>query len=437
MIGREDQLKSLNQNYSSSKSNLMILYGRHGTGKTTLIKEFIKDKKSFYYKAVAADDFEQNIMFGRAADVKSDSYYEIMKTLRDRGIMLFVVEEFHNIIKTDSDFMADVSRLVRDEPKVMVILSCSSVAWVENSMVKAMGNYAFSINAFMKLKEFSYSDFINRFHNTEPRELLYIYAITGGNPGYVDRWNENISIKENICRLFLTDKGAWYKEALNYVKDEFREISVYNTILSCLAMGRNKLNDIHEYTGYGRDKISVYLKNLIAREIVEKIFSYDVFGSENTRKGLYRIQDSFIEFWYRYIYQDWSRIDVTEPHEFYDSHIENRLEEFVKNAFIRIAREMLEILGDMHKLPFEAVRKGSWYGKNGDIHLIFEDKDGNDIIGQVYVDDRKVCMEDFDRLRENVQLAGINGRFYYLFSINGFSDDLKADNIATIGIEEL
>lgn len=53
------------------------------------------------------------------------------------------------------------------------------------------------------------------------------------------------------------------------------------------------------------------------------------------------------------------------------------------------------------------------------------------------MDDRKVCMEDFDRLRENVQLAGINGRFYYLFSINGFSDALKADNIATIGIEEL
>ena len=48
MIGREDQLKSLNQNYASSKSNLTILYGRHGTGKTTLIKEFIKDKKSFY-----------------------------------------------------------------------------------------------------------------------------------------------------------------------------------------------------------------------------------------------------------------------------------------------------------------------------------------------------------------------------------------------------
>ncbi len=147
MIGREDQLKSLNQNYASSKSNLTILYGRHGTGKTTLIKEFIKDKKSFYYKAVPADDFEQNGMFGRAAGVESDSYYEIMKTLRDRGIMLFVVEEFHNIIKTDSDFMSDVSRLVRDESKVMVILSCSSVAWVENSMVKAMGNYAFNINA--------------------------------------------------------------------------------------------------------------------------------------------------------------------------------------------------------------------------------------------------------------------------------------------------
>lgn len=437
MIGREDQLEKLNQNYISDKSNLTILYGRHGVGKTTLIKEFIRDKKSFYYRAVPADDFEQCGMFGRAADAVADSYYEIMKTLRDKGIKLFVVEEFHNIIKNNNDFMADVSRLVKVEEKVMVILSCSSVAWVENSMVKTMGSYAFNINTFMKLKEFSYSDFISRFHNTEPQKLLYIYAITGGNPGYVEKWEENLSVKENICRLFLTDKGDWYKEALNYVKDEFREISVYNTILSCLAMGRNKLNDIHEYTRYGRDKISVYLKNLIAREIVEKIFSYDVFGNENTRKGLYRIQDSFIEFWYRFIYRDWNSIDVTEPDEFYEKYIEGQLEEFVKNAFIRIAGEMLEILGDMHKLPFEAVRKGSWYGKNGDIHLIFEDKDGNGIIGQVYVDNRKVSMEDFDRLQENVQLAGINGRFYYLFSINGFADDLKATNIATIGIEEL
>ena len=47
MIGREDQLKSLNQNYASSKSNLTILYGIHGKGKTTLIKEYIKDKKSY------------------------------------------------------------------------------------------------------------------------------------------------------------------------------------------------------------------------------------------------------------------------------------------------------------------------------------------------------------------------------------------------------
>lgn len=50
-------------------------------------------------------------------------------------------------------------------------------------------------------------------------------------------------------------------------------------------MGRNKLNDIHEYTGYGRDKISVYLKNLIAREIVEKYFPMMYLAMKIQEKG--------------------------------------------------------------------------------------------------------------------------------------------------------
>jgi AAA+ ATPase superfamily predicted ATPase len=48
-IGREAELKKLNEMYISGKYECAVIYGRRRVGKTTLIKEFIKDKKSHLF----------------------------------------------------------------------------------------------------------------------------------------------------------------------------------------------------------------------------------------------------------------------------------------------------------------------------------------------------------------------------------------------------
>lgn len=421
MIGRTDKLDSLNHNYYSNKNNLTVLYGRHGSGKTTLIKEFIKDKSCFYFEAYPGTSF--------AASRLEEEY--------DKGIRVFVFEEFQLLVRNDSRFMDAVTSLLNKNEKVMMVLSCSSVAWVENSMVKTIGPHALSINTFMKLKELDYSDFVCFFPSLEADILLKIYGITGGNAAYISVWNENKSIKDNVCELILNRKGLLFNEAFNYVRDEFRETGVYNIILFCLASGRNKLNEIHEYTGFGRDKISVYLKNMIAREIVEKIFSYDAKGSENTRKGLYRIKDGFLDFWYRFVYPHREVLSICDNMEFFDRYIEPGIDEFFRNAFIRIAGEMLEIMNEMNRLPFRADRKGSWYGKTGDIHLIFEDDAGNAIVGQVYEKKNSITMNDFNELLHNVKIAGINVRHFFIFTAGTVEDEVLSDNITIIGINDL
>ena len=49
-IDREKELETLNKEYKKDNS-FVVLYGRRRVGKTTLIKEFIKDKKAFYFFA--------------------------------------------------------------------------------------------------------------------------------------------------------------------------------------------------------------------------------------------------------------------------------------------------------------------------------------------------------------------------------------------------
>ena len=50
-IGRERELKALNDVYDKKGFGMTVIYGRRRVGKSTLIKEFIKGKKVIFYTA--------------------------------------------------------------------------------------------------------------------------------------------------------------------------------------------------------------------------------------------------------------------------------------------------------------------------------------------------------------------------------------------------
>lgn len=449
MIGRGEQLDKLNSFYVSDSNNLTVLYGRYRVGKTALIKEFIKDKHSFYYEAGPTVDFEQIKSLNAAVNAQTDGcsysvdYDGIFNQIKNSNIEVLVFEEFQYMIKADLGFMVSLLRFMQEiehTRKVMVILTSSSVSWVENSMVKTIKRAALSINAFIKVREFNYSDTVEMFPECKADELLGIYAVTGGVCGYLSKWNPKESIKENVCRLFLDHNGFYARESELFIKEEFRETGVYSTILKCLACGMNKLNEIHEYTGYGRDKISVYLKNMIEREIVEKVFSYDGKNAELTKKGLYRIKDDFINFWYKFVYPNYGILAVTTPENFYERYIEPDFDEFRLEAFIKIAGEFLDIINAMGRLPVKCEKKGRWHGKAGDLHIIYEGGDGSFIIGQVFVGNHPVGVEEYNAVLSNAEIAGMKKVCVYAFSACGFALellDMEGQSFVPVRIEDL
>ena len=51
-VGRSKELKKLQKLYENDSFEFAVFYGRRRIGKTTLINEFIKDKKAVYYMSV-------------------------------------------------------------------------------------------------------------------------------------------------------------------------------------------------------------------------------------------------------------------------------------------------------------------------------------------------------------------------------------------------
>ena len=105
----------------------------------------------------------------------------------------------------------------------------------------------------------------------------------GGLPGLWRLLYPQNSAEENLIRLLLQRNSFLPELMIKWLSEESRETAVYDTILAMLADGRHgKLNDMYAHTGFSRAKISVYLKNLMELELVEKVLGYDFEGYERT-----------------------------------------------------------------------------------------------------------------------------------------------------------
>lgn len=59
-IGRKKELQSLEKLYGSRRFEMAVIYGRRRVGKTSLIREFIRDKKAIYFMGIESNE-KQNL----------------------------------------------------------------------------------------------------------------------------------------------------------------------------------------------------------------------------------------------------------------------------------------------------------------------------------------------------------------------------------------
>ncbi|MBE5964487.1 MAG: ATP-binding protein [Lachnospira sp.] len=450
LFGRSKELKELEDQYSAAKNTITMLYGRKDIGKTSLIKEFLNGKTYIYYEAVLASEKEQyNLFYNTVNDkittINDSGYGSLFEAIlqMDKKVVL-VIEEFQNIARYNKAFMNELVNTVSMDTnnQLTVILTSSSVNWIENNLVAAIGMNAMYISSFIKLKELNFVDTVKMFAKYDIMDAITVYAITGGVPGYLRNFSDKQSIKENICNSILNPCSNMSNAAYVFLKDELREISTYSTILKALAEGRYKLNDLYTYTEFGRDKISVYMKNLMGLELIEKMFSYDVNDKVNTKKGMYKIKTGYMEFYYKFIYPNQTDMNMLSAQEFYDKHIDSNMQEFISEAFIKVCTEYLELLASIRQLPLETVaRKSRWWGKNGNIDIIFEGEDGKCLAGKCNCTEDAMKYSDYEDLVECMKLAKIEPEYIYLFSKGTFGARLqelaKSDKrVALISIDD-
>ena len=452
LLGRSLELEQLNEYYNREGSQIVVVYGQKHIGKTALVKEFSKDKPLNFYVARSCSEKEQVYQWSRELQGKDslkmyENYVSLFMALTDTDTKksVLVVEEFQNAVKAGPGFMKELVSFLNREwenREVLVLLCTSSVGWVENSMLKKIGEAAYALSGLLKIKELRFQDCTSYFINYTKEECIEAYAVLGGLPGMWACFEDTYTVRENIIRTILKSNGALSRDGERMLTEELREPAVYNTILASIAEGRHKLNDLHLHTGFSRAKISVYLKNLMELELVEKVFSFDTEGYDNAQKGIYRITNRFAHFYFRFIYPHLSNLELMDADTFYASYIAPELKSYVAEYFIDVCKEHLEELNEAAKLPFVYDRAGEWVGKVGNIDVVAQDEENNTLLVHCNYEKPMMPYEEYEKLLYCAKKAKLDAGYVYLYSIGKFDEKLNLEarvkeNLTLVSLSEL
>lgn len=455
-IGRENELRELEQKYSSGRFEFAALYGRRGVGKTRLLTEFAKDKECIFFSAMrhAGRDWGLKQLSKCIAGADTDdfpvfpsfqsAFHCIAEMARDRRLV-FVIDEFPYLEDKDGFFSSLLQNTIDREFKqtqLFLIISGSAVSFMEERVLGYNNPLYGRCATIIRLQNFDYFDTARWFPHYSPCEKAILYGVTGGIPYYLEQFSPDLSLKDNLRLNFFNSNSILFSEVENLLKEELREPGTYKEIISAIANGKTKYSEIADSCNIRNGALSKYLNTLMQHKIIAK---KQPIGSDD-KKSIYYVSDLYFRFWFFFVPRNYSAIISRRILSAFDTAIWRLINDYMGPVFETICTEYLEYRDpDLPVIPSLA---GSWWGGNPktkkecEIDIVIESaSDDSVVIGSCKFTGKPVGIDELKLLEEYADAFGAKGkRYYYFFSLSGFSESLlamRSDTVCLVDIATL
>ncbi|MCI7789393.1 MAG: ATP-binding protein [Lachnospiraceae bacterium] len=440
-VGRERELKKLNNMYKSEQFEFAVLYGRRRVGKTTLIREFMKEKQGVYYMSVEGAKKENLNGLSKALLLQGELQkstaefqdYEALLNYIDSIALsgqrvIIAIDEYPYLAASYpaiSSMLQSHIDCCWKNSRIFLILCGSSMSFMEEQVLGYKSPLYGRRTAQFKIHPFTFFESRQMLRSFSPEQQAILYGVTGGIPEYLSRVNETLSMDENMIQLFFDESGRLFEEPVNLMKQELKEPMTYHSIVSAIASGASKLNEIATKTGLETSGCSNQLSSLIALGIVCR--EIPATESVTSRKTLYSLADSMFLFWYRFVRPNVSSISRGVGEQVYQTLVLPQLNDFMGQVFEEMCKQYL-FLPDIYQiLPFPIGEIGRWWGNNPKARRkeeidLMSISDKKALFCECKWRNEKAGNTVLETLMERGELFSYPDKYYYIFSKSGFDD---------------
>ena len=373
-IGRKTELAKLNSEYEHDGA-FVVVYGRRRVGKTTLIKEFIKDKTAFYF--LATEELESQSMkrlagvIGRTTNnglIQKASFadwldlFQIIADYKPNEKKILVIDEFPYLVKTNPAFPSILQNAwdeILKDNNVMLILSGSLIGMMQKHALSYDSPLYGRRTSQMCLSPLPFSDVYKAF-DLSFDEAVKQYAVTGGVPKYMEFFQDKKELIDQLKEVVLSKSSFLYEEPFFLLRSETLSGVNYFSIIKAIADGNHKLGKIASALSLDTSSITPYLTTLIELGFIEKRTPITEKNPEKSRKGLYFISDNFIRFWFKYVYPYKGELELDNMQIVIEEINKDFTEKFVAFAYEDICKDIFAKLCK-EEISFVPSRIGSYW----------------------------------------------------------------------------
>jgi len=460
---RQNELKILSKCYDSDKFEFVVVYGRRRIGKTALLNEFCKDKKTIYFPALQSTAAENLKILSKSLELcknpnarifpeyssYQDAFEEIENISKNERI-IFVIDEFPYLAKAENSISSRLQHLIDhkwSETKLFFILCGSSMNFMEKQVLGYESPLYGRRTAQIYLEALHYNEIKIFNPQLSNEETALVYGITGGVPHYINRLNISKNIDDALLENFFNVSAYLFEEPENLLKQELREPASYSSIITAIAEGATKMSQIASRTGFSTNVCAKYLNVLMELGIVGK----DTPVGENQKKSLYIIKDNLFRFWYRFVPQNIALIVSGKIEQAYQYAVKDFFSDYMGLVFEQMCRDYLLYVAE--NLPIQIQKMGRWWGndpfikKEIEIDIVAEsvknkNKPTKYIIGSCKYTSREIGAEEFEKLKNYAAVFARGAKcYFYIFSKSGFTKKLQeisaTEEVKLITLDEL
>ena len=374
-IGRQKEIETLDMQYQKDEFTFIPIYGRRRVGKTLLIEEFIRDKRAIFFTAIDKGTYKMNMEFLSKAIFEGSESTPVYNTFDDalNGVyqaakkekIIFAIDEFPYLAQSNESIISILQQFIDLKflkTNMMLILSGSSLSFMENQVLGYQSPLYGRRTGKIKLLPLGFQDARQFAPKLSKTEQAVMYGVTGAIPKYLSLFDDLLSLDQNIAGQYFDRNAYLFEETANLLKQEFKEPAVYQSIITAVASGNSKMNDIQGKTGESSSTVATYMKSLLETGIVKK--DVPAMDKPGSRKTIYRLNDGMFRFWYRFVYPNISLVALDRGEQVF-SRVKPQIPAFMGEVFEKLCFEYMWSIYD--ELPFGFQNIGRWWGNNPDL----------------------------------------------------------------------
>ena len=316
-LNRKNEISRLKKALSFKGTDLLVIYGRRRCGKSTLLQK-VTGSRDIYYLAdqnekaiqirLLASEISRIIPeFGAATYSDWDALFSVFAA-QSLSAGALVLDEFPYLVQTSPEMPSIIQKYMDRKSGAHIVICGSSQRMMQGMALDSSSPLFGRSREIIKIRPLEAGWLAKAFKEPDPARCVELFAVWGGVPRYwelaTEYKNNDIALKE----LIFNRDGVLHDEPRHLLMDDMRSAAQPHAILSLVGAGCHRLSEIASRIGKPAGNLSRPLENLIELGYIMREMPFGE-NARSTKRTLYKINDPFISFWYRFIHPNASLLE--------------------------------------------------------------------------------------------------------------------------------